>query len=46
MFFFFFFDKMSAATQEDTGINYDVVSENQHLVEGLHKPIIRKFVEF
>ena len=44
--FCIFYDKMPAAIQEDTGINFDVVSENQHLVEGLHKPIIRKFEEF
>ena len=44
--FCIFHDKMSAAIQEDKGINFDVVSENQHLAEGLHKPIIRKFEEF
>ena len=37
-----FFDKKSDATHKRTGINSDVVSENQQLAEELHWPIIRK----
>ena len=36
------FDKMSA-THKGTGINSDVVSNNQQLAKELHKPIIRKY---
>ena len=37
------FDKTSAATHKKTEFKFDVVSENQKLVEELDKPIIRKF---
>ena len=36
------FDKMFA-THKGTGINSDVVSNNQQLAKELHKPIIRKY---
>ena len=38
-----FFDKESSAKQKWTGINVDVVSENQQLAEVLTKTITTKF---
>ena len=37
-----FFDKKSSATHKRTKIKFDLVSENQKLVEELNKPLIRK----
>ena len=38
-----FFDRQSSTTRKGTGINSDVVSENQRLAQKLHKPVIIKF---
>ena len=33
-----FFDKKALTAHKETGINYDVVSENTELAKNLHKP--------